>query len=178
MIKMKNKIIKMNKYKMREINKKNQVELMKFDKSVTSKAIQILADYVSKNVIRYLNVSVYNNLQKHAPVDLMVRHQIDTLGPLPGHLGFPMRDDLCKAAIPGRGASAFTFTFDLDTGIGWAAADELSLIAGGVEVARASTTNLTVQTNLSVGGDSRMFMRGGDSPLGVPTNYRIRGHSV
>ena len=56
----------------------------------------------------------------------------------------------------------FAFDGDLDTGIGRAAADELSLIAGGVEVARASTTNLTVQTNLSVGGDSRMFMRGGD----------------
>ena len=158
----------MNEYKMGKINKKNEVELMKFDKSVTSKVIQILADYVSKNVIRYLNVSVYNNLQKHfAPVASKVMHSSN-------------KRDLSglSGSNPGWGASAFTFTFDLDTGIGWAAADELSLIAGGVEVARASTTNLTVQTNLSVGGDSRMFMRGGDSPLGVPTNYRIKGYSV
>ena len=57
---------------------------------------------------------------------------------------------------------AHTFRGDEDTGVGRAAADELSLTAGGVEVARASTTNLTVQNNLSVGGDSRMFLRGDD----------------
>ena len=98
----------MNEYKMGKINKKNEVELMKFDKSVTSKVIQILADYVSKNVIRYLNVSVYNNLQKHfAPVASKVMHSSN-------------KRDLSglSGSNPGWGASAFSFTFGLNNFIG------------------------------------------------------------
>jgi hypothetical protein len=37
---------------------------------------------------------------------------------------------------------------DLNTGIGWAAADQLSLIAGGVEGIRVASTNSTIKTEL------------------------------
>ncbi|MHC4312619.1 MAG: LamG domain-containing protein [Planctomycetota bacterium] len=41
---------------------------------------------------------------------------------------------------------------DLDTGVGWNAADELSLVAGGVEGIRVTATDTTVQGNLTVSG--------------------------
>jgi hypothetical protein len=60
---------------------------------------------------------------------------------------------------------------DDNTGMGWAGADQLSLIAGGAEVMRLSNSSGTLTTeingslevteNLTI-GDSKVYMRGGD----------------
>lgn len=59
---------------------------------------------------------------------------------------------VATATTPG-----FTFAFDTDTGIGRAAADELSLIAGGVEVLRLDATDLTAVGNLTLTGTGGVF---------------------
>ena len=51
-------------------------------------------DYNLINERNYINFSIYFDCAGDAPVDLMVRHQIDTLDPLSGYPG----------SIPGWGA--------------------------------------------------------------------------
>ena len=59
-------------------------------------------DYEFINWINYINFSLYFGSAGDAPVDLMVRHQIDTLGPLSGHLG----------SIPSWGAPPVFYNFN------------------------------------------------------------------
>ena len=67
-----------------------------------------------------------------------------------------MGSDITDGAIilsanPTATAPAFTFNSDQNTGIGYAGADQLSLIAGGVEGIRVTTATTTILGNLGVG---------------------------
>ena len=59
--------------------------------------MHVLTDYDNFSQIKYINLSIYDNLQRHqALIALKVMHQIDTLG-LNGLLG----------SNPSQGVSAF-----------------------------------------------------------------------
>jgi len=57
-----------------------------------------------------------------------------------------------KRVAPSSTTATYGFNSDTNTGIGLADLDQLSLISGGVEMIRASTTNATVYGDLNVTG--------------------------